>query len=1073
MKNFDPTCPLPPGVQLIEASAGTGKTYTITTLYLRLIVELGLTVQQILVVTFTRAATAELRDRIRGRLREALEGKDPIAPNADQPGQTKDRLLKAMLDIDEACIQTIHGFCTQVLKDHAFEIGSSFDAKFIDDESVLNDEITADFWTQQHHQAPQEALTRWKTLDLKHMKAIATELSRTPELRVIPDDQPNPIDPALGGFFLEELDEEEMGAPPPTVVRFKKEFVEYYKSELPSRKKAMDRFGHMDTLTGVDDALHGPHRESVLASLRQRFHAALIDEFQDTDPIQYRIFHTVFSSPLDRMFLIGDPKQAIYSFRGADLNTYLFASRGASDRSTLHVNHRSDEPLVQAINHIFSRENPFLNPEIHYPPVQAKHPRRLFGETERPPLTFHFVESRNREWVGTSRKAIWAHMAEEIAAELKNPPLIQGRPMVAGDIAILIRNNWTASVIQSALHQAGIPSVRRQNSSVFNTDEATEVLEVLEAVAAPRQRRRVRAALSSSPFGLTAAQLDQLSDNAWDQWLERFDHWLQTWQRSGVMAMLTQVIAETEAPRRILSWKDGERQMTNWFHLAELLHHSERSGNLGPIALIEWLRSERRDGSSDTESSKIRLETDDAAVQILTMHTCKGLQFPVVWCPVLWEKESRRMGDNPIIFHDPKQQDRVLDVGSPWLKQNRARQSSEQHTEALRLTYVALTRAQHACHVVYGAIEGVEDSPLAWLLHHRGKTLEQNRAHVRASSASDLLGEIQQWERSYPHLFAVKPLRRGKKTPTTRVSPPSEAAPVTLTARSFDRAFDRNWRVASFSALSRGGDGDEAPDHDATVSPIPPSEHPRIRVPLHDFPRGTEAGTFLHKVLELADFTDADSLHACVSMQLPLHGFPLTPWGERLTPALQSFLLTPLSAEDPWSLSEVPRRQRIDEWEFMLPASGGLTPSKLHEVFQTEAPQLAEYLRRLHLLDFNELQGFLRGFVDLIVERNGRWYVLDYKSNHLGDAPEHYTSDRIRSSMFEHHYPLQYLLYVVALHRHLGRTLPDYSYESHFGGVFYLFLRGMDPARPGHAVFADRPSLAMISALEAAITGGP
>ncbi len=1194
MKTLDPLRVALEGTDLIEASAGTGKTYTITTLVLRLLLERRLPIEKILVVTFTNAATAELRDRVRRRIREAAEAFEAcerghtvddevlaglVAASPD-PAASHGLLLEALAGVDEAAISTIHGFCQRVLAEHAFEGNVRFDLELVQDETPLVTELTEDFWGSRLSVAS-EARLRFlaaSRVTLDALRRLAWLAVKWPAMPVVPPAPQADPDGAVAAYvaararalevwererdrieallarldgrkyrwthkWCGELDQvlrEERavvdsykmldrftpglvhaaakGEPPQHeffelceallearalaerelsawLRSLQHELVDYARSELARRKLERGVQSFDDLLHGLDSALDGPHGDELALRIRARFPAALIDEFQDTDPLQYRIFRKLYSAPGCSLFLIGDPKQAIYAFRGADVFAYLGAARDVGERvHTLGTNFRSDPGLIRAINAVFSQApSPFLLEGMEFSPVG---PRQGARDLMAPGLSVLFVPREGRTGQQTDmivgawhERELPRLVAREIARLLAGRPELDGRPLGPGNVAVLTRSNAQARDIQNALGALRIPAVLHGDSSVLDSTEAEELGHVLAAMADPADAARLRAALTTHLFGLSAEALFRLSEREQEleRWIGRFFAWHEEWERSGFVQAMHRLMRDAGVGARLLALVDGERRLTNVLHLVELLHRAAISGHLGIAGLVAWFDEVRADEDARRglapDSAQIRLESDAAAVQLTTMHKSKGLEYPVVYCPYLWSStELRPAAKQYLTFHDPDDELRYkLDLRPASEKDERIKQANlEALAEGLRLAYVALTRAKHRAVVVWGAFNGGENCPLAWLLHQPADAGPYHSAKqlVHLGDDRQLRADLARLVEAGQGSIEVVEL---DESPTP-VYEPAGLEAAGLVARRATRTLDRGYRNSSFSALAASADAPlpvpaaEGRDRDELVVagalPRPaPSAGEKVR--LADFPRGAKPGELLHSILEHLDFQSRDeaAIAALVEGQLARHGFDNARWSKLLVEGLLAVVETPLGAG--MALREVAPGARSAEMEFVFPVaeppSARLSARALADELARHGSALPPgYVERVAGLGFAPLSGFLRGFIDLVFEHDGRFYLVDYKSNHLGDHTGDYGPGRLVEAMAHHHYYLQYHLYVVALHRHLRLRLCDYDYDRHFGGVRYLFLRGMSPAHPpGCGVFTDRPPRELVEGLSA------
>jgi len=1204
MSALDPARLALQGTHLIEASAGTGKTYTIATLFLRLVVEKALAVDRILVVTFTEAAASELRTRIRHRLRAALNAyddperaEDPllaafVAQRLDHRDRDRVRVQLALRSFDEAAISTIHGFCQRVLHDRALQTGVPFDAELLADERPLLDEVVRDFFGRELYESDTlfvahlqrrgvspgkllglarrassrldveivpsrievearadvapffAAYERCQTLWSEHREAIVRMLSEHPGLhanmyprtslpqwfgamdRFLRDDQPP------SGLGFEQLDrfaartlrqytkkdfrtltpvhpffdacEALVDARKPLFadldlrqLQMRRGLVDYVRKELPRRKRSAGQQSFDDLLQDLHAALRRRKTgKELAAAIRQRYQAALIDEFQDTDPTQYGIFRTIYGKGDAPLYLIGDPKQAIYGFRGADIFAYLAAARDvkATHQHTMDTNWRSDPALLGALECLFSAPRPFFLEQIAFVPVKPRPGATAalwHGNEPLPAFELRCLERRLATVIkgGASISAEWsdqhipALVAHDIATLLREAPELRTgqhpRPVGAGDIAVLVRTNVQAQAVQAALRKLSIPSVVYGDASVIGTPECGELERVLAAVAEPTHSGLLRAALTTELMGVTADALNALreDDASWSSWVHHFRRWHRIWIERGFIQMFRALLVETETSPRLLSLRDGERRMTNLLHLAELLHQAAVREHLGPAGLLRWLGDERKDATPQAETLKLRLERDDQAVQLITIHRSKGLEFPIVYCPYLWcHDELRNDDEDHLFFHDPADSDRAkLDItikpdrqvrgNLPHIQQARF----EHRAETLRLLYVALTRARHRCVVYWGMFDKAPQSALGYLLFAPlissawGWDPQRVPPTIAALDDDAMIAALRERGGNHWHVSKLDPR-------ATTAYRPRRPDPPPLAPRTMPRKLDRWYRTSSFTDMTTSGqassavDAREGRDHDQQ-SPVAESRRPSSAhkdIALADFPRGAKAGNFFHEVLEHLDFAaPAPRRRALLAARMRTYGYDETRWLDRLDVALEAILRAPLGDGGP-ALADIPSATRHSELPFVFPvASHDLALSVTRR--QLAACFDADYGERVARLGFTPLRGFLKGFIDLVFRHEGRWYLADYKSNHLGPHPEDYAPDALRETMAVHHYVLQSHLYLVALLRHLRHRVPGFDYDRDFGGVVYLFLRGM--TEPGAGIYVERPPLQRVLAL--------
>jgi exodeoxyribonuclease V beta subunit len=1190
------------GRTLIEASAGTGKTYTLTTLFLRLIVEKGLPVDRILVVTFTEAATAELGERIRARLRDALAAftggpnRDPfLADLAAKAGRTETGALalrQALRDFDRAAVFTIHGFCRRTLDEHAFESGTPFETDLLPDQTPLEQGVVEDFWRREMGSASPLfaafALARGFTPD--NLLSLSRSVRSVLPPRIVPRERrpeteadeagyerayervaeawpdardevsrlllscdalnrakyrrgrveqwiramdrhavPGRCEPLLFEGFERfssswiEDGTKKRHAPPAhpffslcedlllhrnaltetferKLLACKAELFEEIETELPKWKTERNVQSFDDLLRGVHTALRAPGGGRLERALRSRYAAALIDEFQDTDPVQYDIFRRIFSDGTTPLFLIGDPKQAIYGFRGADVFAYMEAADETKRRLTLPKNYRSEPGLVRAVNALFrGHENPFVFESIPYYEVkpagaEKEIPTLRIGDRNVSPFLIWFADSedlpssKGRISKEAGRRAIPEAVASEIerlvAAGRSGEAVIDGSPVREGDIAVLLRTNSEARIVYRALASRHIPSVLYTTSSLFETEEAAEMGRILQAMVRPEREGLLRAALATAALGWDALSLEGLLSDAEgrEARLLRFRACHETWREKGFIHAFLDLLRREAALPRLLGLPDGERRVTNLLHLSEVLHRAETRLDLGPEGLVKWLSEQVDPRTRGTEEQPLRLESDRNAVSLVTIHKSKGLEYPVVFCPFLWASSRVRDRKGPVPFHERNDGFRLaLDLGSrpPERDRHIALAEEEALSENLRLLYVALTRARNRCYTVWGRFNQAETSAPAYLFHARrseaegSEPLEEAARRFRDLEEPALRADLEALQDASRGSIEVASLpKAGRSRPAEPVVRPPE-----LSARTFEGRIDRSWGIASFTSLTSSfPHGDEIRENEPALENTggPPGETSGFAQGeepsgLNGFPGGARSGICLHALLESLDFTDLDSpaLSDAVLGALGEHGLDST-WEEPVCRMVRAVTSTPLAPDrEGLRLDRVPMSDRLNELSFFL-ALRRVSPEILRDLLHPHGTSdlpgtLPEQIGRLR---FSPVQGALHGFVDLVFRFEGRYYIVDWKSNDLGPSLEDYRRERIEAAMADGFYHLQYLLYTLALDRYLSSRVPGYDYASHFGGVFYVFLRGVDPGRgPGHGVFHAFPPEPLIRRL--------
>jgi exodeoxyribonuclease V beta subunit len=1074
---FDICGPLPTGVTVLEASAGTGKTYTIAALAARYVAE-GIPLEKLLLVTFTRMATGELRERVRERLVSAERAlRDGGGDRLEQFLASEDvalrgeRLTKALADFDAATIATTHGFCQEVLGGLGVAGDVERESEFVEDVSDLVAEVVDDLYVRRFHQHDgQPAFSR-------------TEAGRIAQLAI--DNPTAPIEPANSALETPAM---------------RRRLACAVRDELELRKQRAGLMTYDDLLTRLDSTLAGPGGPIVVRRLQDRFEVVLVDEFQDTDPVQWSIMRRAFGART--LVLIGDPKQAIYAFRGADVYAYLEAAEEAATEATLDVNWRSDQGLIDAYDALFGGAR-LGHAGIVYRTVKARHADR--AENLGAPLRVRVLDrndvaltDRGFARAAAAREHIAKDLAGDLVRLLSSDARVDDRRIAPGHVAVLVQTNRTAALVRDALDVVGIPAVINGAGSVFATQPAREWLRLLEALERPTHSGRAHAAALTSFLGWSAERIATASEEDWETVHQRLHDWARVLRVRGVAALAETITLSEGLPERILARPDGERCLTDLRHVGQLLHAAATAEQLGTTALIAWLRRRIAEAGQDTadEDRSRRLESDAAAVQVLTVHRSKGLEFPVVYYPYLWEPGYIPSGV-PVVYHDPDAGDRrTIDVGlqGPDFHRHKQQQLVEQRGEDLRLAYVALTRARHQAVVWWAGSFDSRHSALGRLLFARD---EDGTVRPEGRSTPTDAAATQRFEALAAAVAGRVSVERSALGLPVMWSGPLRA-PAALDAARFERELDLRWRRTSFTDITSGvhearvGSEPEEPQltdepETAVPSSAPAGDEALKAVPslLGAMPSGVRVGTFIHRVLEASDFAAGD-LEAELSARVaevqasrPVEiGDPAM-----VVEGLRAAIGTSLGT---FRLRDLGRADRLDELGFELPLVGGDTPTSrlaldaiaavLREWLPAEDP-LAGYADRLSDPVLRRtVRGYVTGSIDLVARVGEDYAVIDYKTNWLAGPDDeltawHHRPAALAAEMERAHYGLQALLYTVALHRYLRWRLRGYDPERNLAGVLYLFLRGMtgpdtpvvDGTRCG--VFAWRPPAGLVAAL--------
>lgn len=1168
------TTPLLNGINLLEASAGTGKTYTIAMLVLRFIIERNIDIKKLLVVTFTKAATEELKHRIRAKLVEAKRaingqphGNDDtvdkwlnIIRQKLSDDSIKQRLELALLDIDQAGIFTIHSFCQRMLREHALESGQLFDAELTDDLSTIKQACVDDFWRKQiytrnlweisvltadyktpdalyqsianvpsnflssdtniqvcpEHQDINQALIELKryanTSALSLKETSNTVYSRFQEAKfkdsyceqfedyypqlqawLCEDNTTMPetlafellttqgiINGLHGGKFratktqssdqrkteylasfaihTQPFDELARCAKNISLL-FRRALLESLRVQLNQQLQKLNVLSFDDLISRLASALNNDKKQLLRHELRQRFACALIDEFQDTDDNQWAIFSKVFDTKSHALYLIGDPKQAIYKFRGADIYSYLDAQKKAEHQFTLSKNWRSHPQLVYAVNALFTRPQAFYLKDLNFSPVQPAKTNQdgaIYYKNQliAPLMLWQMPDNADSYWTaGKAATEIRIAVVNEVLSLLTDDYSLkpQNRKLQPQDIAILVRSNAQARDYQNALREAKIPSVINSTESVFSSNEALNLYNLLQAVANPSDNSLLKQALALDWFGFTGQQLYQLihDENRLHTYTKDFLEYYLLWQKYGLMAMLKTLLSQQKIDLNIAKSPIAERQLTNLNHLIELLQQVALEEHLGIHKTIDYL-SEAITKASHSEDQQLRLESDDNAVKIITLHRAKGLEYSVVFCPTLWQRNMTLASEKLLInCHIPNADANqlIVDLGSEQFEKHRAIALQEELAEDLRLFYVAVTRAKYRCYLAWVNVRSKEkpnNSAMAYLLNDfaEGDFVKQQSV-------------LKGFADNNSEAFAYRLLK-----------PPHEIAGQYKANYYQDefKALERKrslytvWQMSSYTALSA------LSIHDAPEIPEDKVNEPIVidnEVTLDELPRGAHTGNVVHDLLEHNSFfelaQDKDITEqrekACLRYGLQLEN------PEKLNELLINVVNTPLSFDDSaFCLKNIADKHCLKEMPFYL-AMQTMDANSINTILH-DSPSYQP-------LSSKKMCGYLTGFIDLVCHYKGRYYVMDYKTNSLPD----YNESSLINAMREHNYGLQYWLYTVVLHGYLKQRLKNYDYERDFGGVRYLFVRGMNPDITASGVYCSRPELSKVETLAGVFLG--
>lgn len=1187
------------GLHLVEASAGTGKTHNIALLYLRLLLEAGHAVDAIAVVTFTDAATRELRGRLRARIVEALARLDDPAPElADDLDallavhrsdplvleRARHRLETALIGFDQAVVSTLHGLCARLLAELAFETGQPFAELEAESSAGAVLELVRDYWRRNVVANPsagvEAVLERWAEPDVlavfltqsqalvlsaeridpldsgtllaeaesQHAQAIEIWMNLRASGSIVRalailraavaekwlssakngSHHPSAIDaceqavvsaesiaPAQGqlrrplllsrildarlkkaekiGWMPESdlaevarcaqaLDDAERASGLARIALFLRGALDFVRTGLAERRMRLRRLGFDDLIRNLHEQLHDAHGVNVARRIVERLPAILVDEFQDTDALQYGILRRIHEAG-SALFLIGDPKQAIYRFRGGDIFTYRSASDDAGeDQYTLLDNWRSDAPLIEAANAVFGgAEDAFLYRFIEFRPARfpeqrADAPAALSSAA---PLTIWRMPDRIddngkvKPWtIPLATARVLAQVCSEVKLILR---AAAARGEAAPSIAILVNSNRQAEEAARELAQWNVPCDYLSMASVYVSIDAAEIETLIAAVCAPGNAAVARAALATELLGETLSSLLAAEDDldAWERLLARVAWLRQRWHDAGPYAVIAHCVQAAAA--RLLPHWDGRRRVTNLLHLAELLQH-ESARRSSPDELLRWFAERRREAEEkrgEGFAENVRPADDGGSVQVLTIHRSKGLQYDIVFAPFLyatyWHKlDESTAADHAVSWHDGDEL--RIDIGGPdWLAHARMHRE-EQFAESLRLAYVAITRARHRVWLAWAfANTGSGDSrigPLAWLCLRSADMVEPGELHgLDPAKADAALAALAQRARGSIQIVTMAP-----QAPPIDALPLATEHAVSLVLTAFRGRIDRRFETWSYSRLFGGNVHAPIADHDETIAPIVAVEATAIGEPVAQRPRGAEFGNCMHDIFENVGFARLGATGSAPELARICddHGIARNDHATVASMAREA-VNSELVAGTGLRLAALAEGESLAELEFLFPLGGARL-----EAFEAILARDSRYARAPGelLARRGVIAGLMTGFIDLVLRWKDFYYVVDYKTNLLGATRDDYAPGRLASAVRTRDYDLQYLIYTVALQRFLRVRLgAGYAYDRHIGGALYLFVRGMRAGTPGGIHF-DRPDGVLVDALDAWCEGG-
>ncbi len=1184
------------GKHLIEASAGTGKTYNITRIYLRLILERELSVEQILLMTFTKDATQELRGRIDVFIRDALSNWQQLCQEDSYFKAISERvdddkvqflLKRALLFLDEAAIFTIHGFCQRALTQHAFASGLPFNATLSTTSAEIVLQACQDWYRQlaKHSRDDFSLVAQFWPQPSSFLQSFAKAINQQSELTTITSQQivEDFIDvakqasktlianesllqegllshknapeqekryQALASLhsWLEQIkacvDDASLLAavqtPMPDYLlngnrhpkAYKVQLVEVLascksiKAQLKNLTKNINRANAYqlvrvaiysirqqvqdkkaqhnildfdDLINTLANSLSAQQTSNGLAAtLLAQYPVALVDEFQDTDPQQFSILQGLYYSEQAKLngaalYLIGDPKQAIYGFRGGDIFAYLRARHSCDYHWLMDTNYRSTPDMVAAYNQVFiSKEAQAVDAVfgygIEYQAVkagkqllnteQAKQEKQAANkdtnkDNKDKALQFIHFSQEGEETVTLTLAcplmASWC--ANEISQLLSTTPAntTKVRPQ---DIAILVRDNREATFIKQALQAAGLACVfLSDRANLFHCQQAKQLLTLLKGILTPENERVYLAALVSGLLGFNAVKLHQLQQDelAYQALKFAFIDYKKQWQQQGFIAMAINLMHQHFQVPAL----NKDRALTNILHLFEILQAASQRF-LQPEELLYWFEQQCQLDTINSElEAELRLESDGDLIRVITQHGAKGLEYPIVFIPFASKhKDPLKFGSQNISYLEYHDAQGDLHLSLDGDEQAKTAMADEAYAESIRLLYVAITRAEQRCYVLTAPFDKCHLSPL-------GKTLQWQ-------AGADLVQNLQQFVEKTPHSTALIQVSLDdikNQQPTVPQNIDSQQPEVEVSK--FVGKIERDWWLSSFSALSRNlrHGGVSTPDRDAGLAPVAIlAAQTNMNLIRFALAKGAHSGNLLHDILEHSDF--------CQTNWPETIKWPLVKYGELtasfteidLMAWLDEILFTPLvspgqlnsEASESFCLADITMGQSLRESEFYFPmqqaSMQGLAKLLTDHRNSSGIKKITPLVRLPH---YQSLKGMMHGFIDLVFEHQGKYYVCDYKSSHLGHDFSDYHHDALRDNIENNYYDLQYLIYSLALHRYLTLNLPNYNPAEHFGGIYYLYLRGMtnDKDHNGAGVYFRHVSSKELTELDQLFAG--
>ncbi|MGM0608160.1 MAG: exodeoxyribonuclease V subunit beta [Candidatus Muiribacteriota bacterium] len=1142
MENFDLIKTKLGKVNLIEASAGTGKTYNIAGIYLRLIVEQFYKPSEILVVTFTDAATGELKDRIMKKLKKALGLFNKILQNnnsVETDDSENEQLLKiyeklqnkkksikylnlAVLSFDEAAIFTIHGFCKKILNENAFESKTMFNFKVKKDVSDILYDLVLDYFRKNFMTESLEFIQFLQNSDLFKQDSImqlTSQVINNPKSIVVPDYddiswnyvekgstqiasefkslknlyfknkediikilnfdglskskiKSKKITEYIDGFdelikncdifnalevskykyfslsylrgalkknfkeeqiyhkFFEVFEDflQKVSEFKELIQKFfilqKKRIIDFVRQKIDIERKKISFFTFSDLLKDTWKAVNSDDRR-LINVVRKKFKAALIDEFQDTDTVQYEIFKKLFFENKDKIsFMIGDPKQSIYRFRGADIYSYLKAKKLADNKFTLNCNYRSCSKLLTAFNTLFShKDNLFKNTNINYEKVSSGCDNYEYNRRGKPLEIVHVKTQQKKPNKEDFLKIIFNHVSYSILNILNNSEIIK-----PDNITVLVKTNQECERVKNSLAELGIPSVVSSTSDIFRTEEAKELFYLLKVILEPSNISYLGLALSTCYLNKTPAQikhiLDDDNENIISDFQQKFKEINDNFFKKGFASAVELMNNKFEIYSNLLQFEDSERKITNYRHLIELIQEGTLSNNNSLESIIKWIHEQIFDDikKSDSSQKELRLESDEKAVKILTLHKSKGLQFDVVFCPSFIARTKKNSPDFSR-YHDSNIDDEiVINISGDEFD----KQQKEEEEEEMRLFYVGLTRAVKKCVLYLPDYKISDKSPMGYILGDSKNIL--NELKKIAEKSENTIGIT-----SIDETFSIDGQKKYEKKYNFKLNMPQ------IDSYKINNLF----KIHSYSSLTKSSSenilfdfyGEDEVNRESFIE-----FDSVINQDVFNIPKGANTGNFFHQILEEIPFNIEDNV---LKEEVSEKSFEYqidSKWHNPSIDVIKNVLNTNLFSDNSsFKLKNIPLKDRLSEPQFYMACdklNSDILIKKIKNIFSRNL------LKDVNL-NFKEFEGFLTGFADLIFRYKDKYYIVDWKSNYLGNSVKFYSPQRLKEDIIKNKYFVQIYIYSQALHYYLEKKLPNYNYNSNFGGVFYIYLRGV------------------------------